>query len=78
MRVVLLGLALLLLAGCAGGLPDMPKGAIAGCVDVEYTGTITKSQTDGRLLFLSENQAARIQSVQDAVDLANAFGCDRD
>lgn len=66
-------LVLLLFTGCgATGLPD---GAIAGCVDVRYTGTFTKSETEGRLLFLSKDQAARIVSVEDAVNLAEAFGC---
>jgi hypothetical protein len=75
MKIAMLGLSLLLLTGCAGAGSQLPRGAVAGCVDVEYTGTFTKSETSGRVLFLSESQAARLATTQDAIDMANAFGC---
>lgn len=68
----------LFLAGCGAteGF-TMPQNAVAGCANVEYTGTVTKSHVEGRFLFLSKEQAARIQTVQDAVDLADSVGCNQ-
>lgn len=75
MKIAMIGLCVFFLTGCAGAGSQLPRGAVAGCVDVEYTGTFTKSETSGRVLFLSESQAARLTTPQDAIDLANAFGC---
>lgn len=67
----------LLLTAC-GATSGMPKGAVAGCGDFEYTGTFTKSETSMRALWLSDGDALARLTVEDVVTLAEVMGCNRD
>lgn len=73
MKIAMIGLCLLLFTGCAVG--GAPQGAVAGCGDFEYIGTWTKSRTDMRVLWLSETGNI---TVEQAITLAEAMGCNRD
>jgi hypothetical protein len=58
--------------GCSSGVP---RGAVAGCGQFDYTGTFTKSTTSGKALWLSDGTLASKMSVTDVIELAKAMGC---
>jgi hypothetical protein len=67
---------LLAMTGCAS--QGVPSGAVAWCGSFDYTGTFTKSETDGRALGLSDSDLAARLTVQDVIALAESMGCNRE
>ena len=65
----------LLITACGGLRPGVPGGAVAWCGQFDYTGTFTKSQTNGRALGLSDSGLAASMSVEDVIALAESMGC---
>jgi hypothetical protein len=66
-------LLLLLLAGCQSA--GVPSGAVAWCGSFDFTGTVTKTETKGRALGLSDSEIAKALTVEDVIALAVAMGC---
>lgn len=74
MRTLILA-CLVLLTGCAS--QGVPRGAVAWCSSFDYTGTVTKSQTAGRALGLSDSDLAARLTVDDVIKLAESMGCNQ-
>lgn len=72
MRILIIA-CLILLTGCAS--QGVPSGAVAWCGSFDYTGTVTKSQTAGRALGLSDSDLAARLTVEDVIALAESMGC---
>jgi hypothetical protein len=69
--IVLIMLCLSAVA-CSSGVP---RGAVAGCGEFSYVGTLTKSETRGKALWLSDSTLAAKMSAADVIELAQAMGC---
>jgi len=70
---LLIAVALLAMTSCAS--QGVPSGAVAWCGSFDYTGTFTKSETQGRALGLSDSELASRLGVDDVIKLAEAMGC---
>lgn len=66
-------LLMLLMNSCAS--QGVPAGSVAWCGAFDYTGTFTKSETQGRALGLSDSELASRLGVDDVIKLAEAMGC---
>lgn len=67
----------LLLTAC-GSTSGVPAGSVAWCGQFDYTGTVTKSETSGRALGVSDAALVERMSVDDVIKLAEVMGCSRD
>ena len=68
-------IAALLLTSCAS--QGVPQGAVAWCGSFDYVGTVTKTETNGRALGLSDAASVARLSVDDVIKLAEAMGCNQ-
>lgn len=66
-------IAALLLTACAS--QGVPSGSVAWCGAFDYTGTVTKTETNGRALGLSDSELASRLTVDDVIKLAESMGC---
>jgi hypothetical protein len=66
-------ISVLLMTSCAS--QGVPAGSVAWCGAFGYTGTFTKSETQGRALGLSDSELASRLGVDDVIKLAEAMGC---
>ena len=74
MKIIIAAMLALLVTAC-GSTNGIPDGAVAWCGNFEYTGTLTKSQTGGRALGVSDAQVAERMTVDDVIKLAESMGC---
>jgi len=73
MKTIMLALFVIMLSSCASqGIPD---GSVAWCGSFEYTGTFTKSETQGRALGLSDSAVLERLTVEQVIALAESMGC---
>ena len=72
-KISCLFIATLLLTSCAS--QGIPQGAVAWCGSFDYVGTVTKTETNGRALGLSDAASVARLSVDDVIKLAEAMGC---
>jgi hypothetical protein len=63
----------MLMTGCAS--QGIPQGAVAWCGSFDYVGTVTKTETQGRALGLSDSDLASRLTVDDVIKLAESMGC---
>ena len=70
---LLIAVVLLAMTSCAS--QGVPAGSVAWCGAFDYTGTFTKSETQGRALGLSDSELASRLGVDDVIKLAEAMGC---
>jgi hypothetical protein len=70
---LLIVVILLAMTGCASQC--VPSGAVAWCGSFDYTGTFTKSETNGRALGMSDSELAARLTVDDVIALADSMGC---
>jgi len=73
LKISVLFMAALLLTSCASN--GVPAGAVAFCVSFDYVGTVTKTETNGRALGLSDSELASRLTVDDVIKLAESMGC---
>ena len=64
---------LLVMTSCTSN--GVPNGAVAFCVSFDYVGTVTKTQTNGRALGLSDSDLASRLTVDDVIKLSESMGC---
>jgi len=64
------------IVSCAAS-QGVPKGAVAWCGAFDYTGTFTKSESQGRALGVSDSAVIDRLTVDDVIKLAEAMGCSR-
>lgn len=65
--------SILLMTSCAS--QGIPQGAVAWCGSFDYVGTVTKTETNGRALGLSDSELASRLTVDDVIKLAESMGC---
>jgi hypothetical protein len=70
---LLIAVVLLAMTSCAS--QGVPSGSVAWCGSFDYTGTFTKSETNGRALGLSDSDLASRLTVEDVIALAESMGC---
>jgi hypothetical protein len=70
---LLIAVVLLAMTSCAS--QGVPNGSVAWCGSFDYTGTFTKSETNGRALGLSDSELAARLTVADVIALAESMGC---
>jgi hypothetical protein len=70
---LLIAVVLLAMTSCAS--QGVPRGSIAFCGSFEYTGTLTKSESSGRAIGLSDAAVVERMTVDDVIALATAMGC---
>ena len=75
MRKISLMVSVLLMSSCAS--QGVPSGSVAWCGSFDYTGTVTKSETQGRALGLSDSDLAARLTVDDVIKLAESMGCNQ-
>lgn len=68
-------IAALVLTSCAS--QGVPAGSVAWCGAFDYTGTFTKSETQGRALGLSDSELASRLTIDDVIKLAESMGCNQ-
>jgi hypothetical protein len=73
MRKISVFVIAMLMTGCAS--QGIPQGAVAWCGSFGYVGTVTKTETQGRALGLSDSDLAGRLTVDDVIKLAEAIGC---
>jgi hypothetical protein len=73
LKFIMVLLSVLALTSCASS--GVPSGAVAWCGSFDYTGTFTKSETNGRALGLSDGDLAARLTVADVIALAESMGC---
>lgn len=62
------------IVSCAAS-QGVPKGAVAWCGSFDYTGTFTKSESQGRALGISDAAVVNKMTVDDVIKLAESMGC---
>jgi len=73
MKIIMLIFLAVVISSCA--TQGVPAGAVAWCGSFDYTGTLTKSETQGRALGLSDSELAKRLTVEDVIALADSMGC---
>lgn len=75
LKFIMVLLSVIVLTSCAS--QGVPNGAVAWCGSFDYTGTFTKSETNGRALGLSDGDLAARLTVADVIALADSMGCNQ-
>lgn len=65
----------LFLTSCTSN--GIPAGAVLWCGSFAFTGTMTKTETEGVAIGSSDPEIARAMTVESATELATAMGCGR-
>lgn len=72
-------LAMLFMASCAGTsateIPAGPTNATAWCGQFDFTGTLTKTETSGSALGVSDAAIIEGATIEQIIELAEAMGC---